>query len=133
MQDRSVAVLLDVFAPRNGSEIGRVLAPGGVAVVVTAGPRHLAGIPEGFGMITVDPDKRERLARKMEALERLDSPRPVEWSMSLSRDELSDLVAMGPGAGRVDERSLSEAVAALPERTSVEGEVEVHLFGRRGE
>lgn len=131
LQDRSVSVLLDIFAPRNGPEIERVLAPGGVAVVVTAGPDHLAGIPPAFGMINVDPDKRERLARKMEALEEADPPKAVDWSMALSRDEVRDLVAMGPGAGRVDEEGLDRAVAALPERTEVRGQTEVHVYTRR--
>lgn len=131
MQDRSVPVLLDVFAPRNGPEIERVLAPSGTAIVVIPGSGHLDGIPEGFGMITVDPDKESRLERKMAALERLDSPGAVEWTLSLARDEVADLVAMGPGAGRVDEEALAGAVAGLSERTAVEFEVEVWLYGRK--
>ena len=130
VRDRSVSVLLDIFAPRNGPEIERVLAPGGVAVVVTAGPDHLAGIPPEFGMITVDPDKRERLTRKMEALEAGGPPRAVEWPMALSREEVRDLVAMGPGAGRVDEEGLDRAIAALPERTEVRGQTEVYVYTR---
>jgi 23S rRNA (guanine745-N1)-methyltransferase len=129
MQDRSVPVLLDVFAPRNGPEVERVLTPDGVAIIVTAGPDHLAGIPQGFGMITVDPEKDERLERTMASLRRLDSPGRVEWSMSLSPGEVADIAAMGPAAGRVDEGGLEEAVGALAPWTEVEGQVEIHLFG----
>ncbi len=131
VQDCSISILLDVFAPRNGPEIERVLALEGVAVVVIAGPEHLSGIPPEFGMITVDPDKRERLARKMEALEAAGPPRAIEWSMALSPSEVRDLVGMGPGAGRVDERGLDRAVAALPERTEVRGQTEIHVYTRR--
>jgi 23S rRNA (guanine745-N1)-methyltransferase len=129
IQDRSVSVLLDVFAPRNGPEIERVLAPDGVALVVTAGSDHLAGMPQSFGMITVDPEKEERLERTMASLRRLDSPGLVEWSMALSPTEVADLAAMGPAAGRVDEEGLEEAVGTLARRTEVEGQVEIHLFG----
>ncbi len=55
------AVVLDVFAPRNGDEIARILAPGGRLVVVTPGPDHLRELIEPFSMISVDPDKDERL------------------------------------------------------------------------
>ncbi|MFM9077874.1 MAG: putative RNA methyltransferase [Solirubrobacterales bacterium] len=128
LKDGSVSVLLDVFAPRNGPEIQRVLSPGGIAVVVTGAPDHLAGIPEGFGMITVDPEKRERLARTMEGFDREGDPVAIEWTMSLTPDEVADLVRMGPGAGRVGPEAFEAEVEALPERTEVLGRAELHLF-----
>ncbi|MFZ9669450.1 MAG: putative RNA methyltransferase [Solirubrobacterales bacterium] len=128
LRDGSVAVLLDVFAPRNGPEIRRVLGPGGLAVVVTGAPDHLAGIPEGFGMITVDPEKRDRLARTMEGLERKDDPVAIDWTMSLSPEEVADLVRMGPGAGRVEPEAFAAEVEALQDRTEVLGRAELHLF-----
>lgn len=128
LKDASVTLLLDVFAPRNGPEIRRVLVPGGVAIVVTGAPDHLAGIPEGFGMITVDPEKQERLARTMEELEREGDPVEIEWTMSLTPDEVADLVRMGPGAGRVGPENFETEVGALPDRTEVLGRAELHLF-----
>ena len=128
LKDASVALLLDVFAPRNGPEIRRVLGPGGVAIVVTGAPEHLAGIPEGFGMITVDPEKQERLARTMEELDRKGDSVEIEWTMSLTPDEVADLVRMGPGAGRVEPEAFAVEVEALPDRTEVLGRAELHLF-----
>ena len=40
----SFDAVLDVFSPRPFDELLRVLRPGGVAVVVTPGPAHLAGL-----------------------------------------------------------------------------------------
>ncbi len=128
LKDRSVALILDVFAPRNGPEIRRVLGPGGLAIVVTGAPDHLAGIPEGFGMITVDPEKRERLARTMEDLDQAVESAAIGWTMSLTPDEVADLVRMGPGAGRVEPEAFAAEVEALPDRTEVLGRAELHLF-----
>lgn len=126
LRDDSVSVLLDVFAPRNGPEIERVLAPGGTAIVVVAGPDHLSGIPEGLGMITVDPVKRERLGTKLSGLVEGGEVEAVEWTMSLTPEEVGDLVRMGPGFGRVDAGTFEARLRALPEQTEVTGQVEVH-------
>jgi 23S rRNA (guanine745-N1)-methyltransferase len=42
--DASFDALIDVFSPRPFDELFRVLRPGGVAVVVTPGPDHLAAL-----------------------------------------------------------------------------------------
>jgi 23S rRNA (guanine745-N1)-methyltransferase len=42
--DSSFDAVIDVFSPRPFDELLRVLRPGGVAVVVTPGPDHLAGL-----------------------------------------------------------------------------------------
>ena len=42
VQSDCVDVVLDIFAPRNGDEIARVLCPGGALVLVTPAPEHQA-------------------------------------------------------------------------------------------
>src|SRR4051794_21432334 len=56
--DAAVAALLHVFAPRHGAEAARVLAPGGVAVVVAPGDAHLAELVGTLGLVRVDARKR---------------------------------------------------------------------------
>jgi len=128
VREDSVAVLLDVFAPRNGPEIERVLAPGATAIVIVAGPDHLSGVPEGLGMITVDPVKSERLGAKLSGLDRVSEVERVEWTMSLSPEEVGDLVGMGPGHGRVDPETFEVRLSELPGRTEVTGQVELRRF-----
>lgn len=128
LRDGAVPVLLDVFAPRNGPEITRVLSPGGTALVVVAGADHLLGMPPGLGMISVDPLKAERLEAKFADLEPAGDARAIEWTMALSPAEVSDVVSMGPGAGRIDPETFTKRIAALPERTEVLGRVELHRF-----
>src|SRR6202044_3128376 len=60
--DGAAAVVLDVFAPRNGAELRRVLHPAGRLLVVTPSPGHLAELAGPLGLLSVDPRKDERLA-----------------------------------------------------------------------
>jgi len=128
LADESVAVVTDVFAPRNGSEIARVLAPGGIAITVTPGPGHLGELIERFGMISVDPDKDERLGRQMEPVGPTSESRQVEWSMDLFPGEVADLVAMGPSAGRLEGEELQAMLEGLPEKTTVTGSVNLTVW-----
>lgn len=128
LADGSVAVVTDVFAPRNGSEIARVLAPGGIAITVTPGPGHLGELIERFGMISVDPDKDERLGKQMEPVGPALRSDRVEWKMDLFRSEVADVVAMGPSSGRLDREDLEERMAALRERTPVTGSVDLTVW-----
>jgi 23S rRNA (guanine745-N1)-methyltransferase len=128
LADGSVAVVTDVFAPRNGSEIARVLAPGGIAITVTPGPGHLGELIERFGMISVDPDKDERLGKQMEPVGPTSESRQVEWSMDLFPGEIADLVAMGPSAGRLEGEELQAMLEGLPEKTTVTGSVNLTVW-----
>jgi 23S rRNA (guanine745-N1)-methyltransferase len=101
VRDSAAAVVLSVFAPRNGPEIARVLRPGGALVVVTPTERHLTELVTTLGLLTVDERKEERLAAKLD--EHLDLERRVEhqWSLQLTPDDVANAVAMGPSARHV--------------------------------
>ena len=92
------ALVLSVFAPRNGPEIARVLRPGGALVVVTPTERHLGELVETLGLLTVDERKEERLGAALDP--HLDLERRVEreWPLSLEPADLLNAVAMGPSA-----------------------------------
>ena len=125
VRDGAAALVLNLFAPRNGEEIARALAPGGRLIVVTPEPDHLRELIEPFAMISVDPDKAERLERSLGGLAAGREEVPLEWRMSLAPDEVADLVAMGPSAGRLEPEALRELVAGLPDRTEVTGSVRI--------
>lgn len=127
VRDGSMALVINVFAPRNGGEIDRVLAPGGRLIVVTPGPDHLKELIEPFAMISVDPDKEERLERSLEGVGGDPDVVSLDWKMSLTRDEVADLVGMGPSAGRLEEERLRELLAGLPERSGVTGSVRISV------
>lgn len=98
VRDSVAALVLSVFAPRNGAEIVRVLRPGGALVVVTPTERHLGELVETLGLLTVDERKEERLGAALDP--HLDLERRVEreWSLSLEPADLLNAVAMGPSA-----------------------------------
>jgi 23S rRNA (guanine745-N1)-methyltransferase len=123
VRDAAAAVAMSVFAPRNGAELARVLAPGGALIVVTPTRRHLTELVEALGLLTVDERKRERLAAKLDPY--FGDPRvsTLEWTLELSPEEALDAVAMGPSA-------VHAAPASPPEPVAVTASVELSLRHR---
>ncbi|MDA8439665.1 MAG: SAM-dependent methyltransferase [Propionibacterium sp.] len=90
--------LLCVFAPRNAAEFARVLAPGGLLVVVTPNPGHLAEAREALGLIGIQDDKLAAVRRSLAGAFEPVATRRVHGLMKLTASEVGDLVAMGPNA-----------------------------------
>lgn len=132
LADASAAVLLDVFAPRNGPEFGRVLIPGGVLLVATPTGRHLAHLVEALGLLRVDPDKPDRIAAALSGHVRPDGERLVEYPMTLRHAEVRALVGMGPNAWHQDPAVLAARVAALAEPVRVTASVRLQRFRAPG-
>lgn len=129
VRDGGAAIVINVFAPRNGAEIDRILTDGGRLIVVTPNPDHLRELIEPFGMVGVDPDKEERLEKSLgEVGDEMES-RSVEWTMELKPSEVRDLIEMGPSAGRLESGKLDELISGLDERTSVTGSVRISSSG----
>jgi 23S rRNA (guanine745-N1)-methyltransferase len=117
VRDGVAAAVLCVFAPRNPGEMRRVLAPGGVIVVVTPTPHHLMELVEPLGLVRVDERKPERLAA---ALGDPVSEREVSARLRLSRDDVAALIGMGPSAHHVDAQQVARpAIATLSVRVAV--------------
>ena len=99
LQDGCLDALLCVFAPRNPGEFARVLAPGGRLIVVTPNPGHLAELRQRLGLLGIQTGKAERISDQFTAV----GMRPARvhrlaWRASATRDQLADLVTMGPNA-----------------------------------
>jgi 23S rRNA (guanine745-N1)-methyltransferase len=122
-------VVLDVFAPRDGAEFARVLAPEGRVVLVTPTVDHLAELREPLGLLSVDATKADRveaaLSPHLIALETT----PVRWQLELDHGAVRDLVGMGPIARHLEPNELERRIAQLPATTPVTGSV---LISRHG-
>jgi len=114
--DGAADLVLDVFAPRSGEEFARILAPGGAAIVVTPEPGHLRELVDAAGLITVDPEKHERLAATLGPWLRLESERLIEATVQMPRKDAESVIAMGPSARHVDP---STVLAGMPEPIAV--------------
>ncbi|MFG3297327.1 putative RNA methyltransferase [Micromonospora chersina] len=115
LADRSAAVLLNVFAPRNGAEFHRVLDPAGALLVVTPAGDHLAELVDALDLLRVDPAKADRVAGSLSGQFTEESAAEHRARLELSRTEVATLVGMGPSAWHADPARLAERIAALPE------------------
>jgi 23S rRNA (guanine745-N1)-methyltransferase len=128
VQDGAADLVLDVFAPRHGAEIARVLAPGGAFVVLSPTPSHLRALVDALGMVRVDADKEERVRATLTPHLTATASESIEFAMRLPHADARALVAMGPTAHHVDADELDRRLAALPEPVDVTASVRVDIF-----
>ncbi|HEU4348593.1 MAG TPA: 23S rRNA methyltransferase [Actinoplanes sp.] len=114
------AVILNVFAPRNGPDFHRVLRPDGVLLVVTPAAGHLRELIESYHLIRVDPDKADRVADSLGAHFVAERTTTHRTKLRLSGAGLRTLIGMTPSARHVD-------VTALPATSEVEVTAAVDL------
>lgn len=96
--DRSVGVVLSVFAPRNLGEFVRVLQPDGRLVSVTPRPDHLAELRAAHDLLDVPTGKAEQLVAAAAEFFDLVDTRVVRYRFDASAELARDLIAMGPNA-----------------------------------
>jgi len=119
LADRSAALLLNVFAPRNGPEFHRVLDPAGALLVVTPAADHLAELVDTLDLLRVDPAKADRVAGSLGTHFTEESATEHRARLALRRAEVATLVGMGPSAWHTDPARLAERIGALPEPVPV--------------
>jgi 23S rRNA (guanine745-N1)-methyltransferase len=124
----SIAVVLDVFSPRNGAETARVLRPGGLLVVVTPGPDHLAGLVDVVGGLQVDAAKDTRLAAALEPHLRPLDRSEHRWSLTLPHPDAVRAIAMGPSSRHLTD--LGAAVGELPDPVRATASIVVTRYRR---
>lgn len=125
------SVVLNVFAPRNAEEFARVLAPGGVLLVATPGPGHLAELVAAAGMLDVDARKDARLAASLSGrfvpVERV----TVDMALRMGRTAAEQAVLMGPSAHHLSPADVGRRLAALPEPIEATASVVVSAWRAR--
>jgi SAM-dependent methyltransferase len=126
--DATVDLALDVFAPRNGAELARVLRAGAALAVVTPAPGHLREL-SALHRVGVDPRKGERLREKLGGRFELAGVRRVGWRLGVTRREAAALVRMGPAARHLTP-AVERRLSALPDTLAVTAAVDVHVFRR---
>lgn len=115
LRDRSAAIVLDVFSPRNAAEFHRVLSRDGALIVVTPTSLHLASLVSAMGLLSVDPDKKARLVEQLGDLFELETETLVTSELSLTRAQALAAAQMGPIAAHVSAQELGTRADALEE------------------
>jgi 23S rRNA (guanine745-N1)-methyltransferase len=100
--DGVAAVVLNVFAPRGGAELRRILDPAGRLLVVTPNPDHLGELVGPLRLLAVDPRKDERLTGKLSPYFDLAEQRQHRVTRPLDHRDIAAAVAMGPSAWHAD-------------------------------
>ncbi|HSM92981.1 MAG TPA: 23S rRNA methyltransferase [Anaeromyxobacteraceae bacterium] len=131
LADGCARLVLDVFAPRNGPELRRILRDDGLLVVVTPAPEHLAELRGVLGLLEVDPEKERRVADALGPWFERASSTPIRWTMHLSRADVLALAKMGPSARHVGAEALAARAAGLPEPAAVTASVVVERWRPR--
>ena len=127
--DESVAVLLDVFAPRNAPEFQRVLRREGRLVVVTPTQRHLHELVPALRLLSVETRKQQRIQRSFAGLFRLHDSHMYEEELRLSHPQVKALVEMGPSARHRQGADRDERIARLPRDVSATVSVRIATYG----
>jgi 23S rRNA (guanine745-N1)-methyltransferase len=130
LRDGIATIALSVFAPRNADEMARILAPGGTLIAVTPTTRHLHELVGPLGLLSVPDHKEDRLDAQLASHFTLASRRAIEHAMFLTREESAQLVRMGPSSWHVDEHSVGERLASLPDPLTVTASMTLSRYVR---
>jgi len=129
--DSTVDLAIDVFAPRNGGEIARVLSAQGTLIVVTPTPRHLRELVGAIATLSVDPGKPARVHAKLSPHLEPVQRRQVEFELSVDHRDIGSLVRMGPSAHHVTPDEVQQRLLLLPNPAVVTASVIVEAFRHR--
>lgn len=131
LADGSAAVVLNVFAPRNGGELRRIVRPDGALLVVTPNRDHLTELVGRFGLLRVDDRKRERVAEQLDDHFTEIGNRVIAGTMPLDHRAVRQVIDMGPNAWHRNSDVLSAELGALPEPFPVTFSVSIAVYRPR--
>ncbi|HKD88704.1 MAG TPA: hypothetical protein VKB62_09255 [Streptosporangiaceae bacterium] len=125
--DRSAALVLSIFGPRNAAETGRILIPGGTLLIAAPGAGHLGELQRPLGMVGIDRRKAQRLAGTYRDYAR-SGVTSVNYQLSLDHADLTALVSMGPSARHFMPQVLATRINSLPSPFSVTVDLQIWVF-----
>jgi len=110
--DASIGAIMNVFAPHNAVEFARILAPGGLLLLVIPTPTHLLTARAPLQLLDIEPNKRLRLLTQLEDDFVLAHEQSLTYSMALDAAAQSDLRMMAPH--KATQREGADAHTAQP-------------------
>lgn len=126
--DEVASAVLNVFAPRNGPEFHRVLAPGGLLAVASPAADHLREL--GDLVLSVDARKDERLDGALGEYFARTGRTEVRRVVEMTPEQQRQAVTMGPAGHHLDRGDRRERLAALSSARAVTVSFTVSTFRR---
>jgi len=121
IRDRTVDLLISVFAPKNFREMARALRPGGRLALAYPGPRHLVELREAFGLMPAAGGKKESYRDQMHRFCDEISHQRILRTDEIGHTDALNLILMGPNARHLSE----ERITAWPGKKPVTFDVEL--------
>ncbi len=109
-------MLLDILAPRNAEEFGRVVAQDGAVLIVIPGPDHLSSVRAKLGLLEIEAHKRERVIEQLDGAFDLQAEHRVRFEIQLVGEDLYHLVRMTPNYWHTPEAKWHDIKSAGPMR-----------------
>jgi 23S rRNA (guanine745-N1)-methyltransferase len=131
LADRSAAVVLSIFGPRNAAEADRILTPDGTLIVASPGRAHLRELSGPLGLIGIDQHKARRLAEAYRDYAQSDVI-ALTYQLDLDHADLTALVTMGPSARHITPQELAARLRTLPSPVMVTVDLQIRTFRHRG-
>ena len=129
LADGSAALALSIFGPRNATETGRILIPGGTLIIAAPGVGHLRELQRPLGTIGIDQGKPRRLVGAYRDYTR-SGVTTVNYRLSLDHADLTALVSMGPSARHTTQQTLAARIRSLPSPFTVTVDLHITVFQR---
>lgn len=92
----SLALVLNIFAPRNPAEFARVLRPGGRALLVVPAEGHLAALHDALHLPRIDGDKERRAIAEFDGALVPRHSETIRYRWLLPSEDVLHLVQMTP-------------------------------------
>lgn len=127
----SAALALSIFAPRNPSEVHRILCENGTLIVVSPTTRHLVELIWELDLLKIEAEKQERIQAAISPYCQLSSEDDWEFTMSLSHGDIVSAVGMGPSSWHTNAAVLHDRVRTLDDPMPVTASVIVSSYRKR--
>jgi 23S rRNA (guanine745-N1)-methyltransferase len=113
--DRSIAALLNIFAPHHPRDFARILAPTGILIVVIPTPNHVSHLRTALPLLGIEDEKQQRTIARFSGFFETAAVTTIEYETVLSNAELCDLVRMTPSgrhltAAMIDRMAKMESI-----------------------
>jgi ubiquinone/menaquinone biosynthesis C-methylase UbiE len=105
--DSAVDILLNIFAPRNADEFARILAPGGLLLVVIPTPTHLLQLRTTLGLLDIEENKQQHVLDQFSPHFEVVTTTQITYTRHLKREQIQQVVMMTPNYWHLSEQRRS--------------------------